>query len=161
MNEMNREKELDLETIIDDLDRGTSLNDFISDGSTMRRKGNRKINWTPFVKVFLQLAGKRNVVLKLHRSEYRATSANGHIKKLLKEVNVDGKRLTEEEIEKYRSNFQFGKRPDYRGEALSIINDELIMKKVNDDGLTYIYIKEPLPEKLRIALYKYAIPQSK
>ena len=29
---MNKDKELDLETIIEDLDRGSSLNEYISDG---------------------------------------------------------------------------------------------------------------------------------
>jgi len=35
------------------------------------------------------------------------------------------------------------------------------MKEVDDDGLTYIYIKEPLPEKLRIALYRMVVSNSK
>ena len=156
MNETSK-KEMDLESIIDDLDKACSLNGFITNVSSVRRRGKTRKNWTPLIKAFLTLAGKENVALKLHRSEYRATSANGHLNKLLREVQIDGKRLTEEEIKEYKSHYQFGKRPDYRGEALSIINGDLNLKEVDEDGLTYILIKKPLPEKLRIALYKMGV----
>ena len=90
MNEKNK-KEIDLESIIDELDKASSLKGYITDISSVRRRGKMRKNWTPLMKTFLTLAGKDNAVLKLHRSEYRATSANGHLYKLLRDVRIDGK----------------------------------------------------------------------